>query len=230
MNQIEISFTFNGINTNIQCTKDIKFKDILKKFRYKIKGEEKSLFFMYNGTYIKNEELTFNEIANSEDKKRNKMNILVNEIEEDEQNHKKEFIIKSKNIICPKCKEDIKFKIEEYNILLYGCKNNHEKDNIFFGEFDSTQNLDISKIICNACKIYNKSSIHNNIFYRCNTCKKDLCPICFNNHEKNHNIINYDDKNYICEEHNKIFMAYCKDCRGNICMYCEKNHINHCIV
>ena len=32
---------------------------------------------MYNGIIIQNEELTFNEIANSEDKKRNKMNILV---------------------------------------------------------------------------------------------------------------------------------------------------------
>ena len=47
-------------------------------------------------------------MINSENKKRNKKNILVfkNEIEED--------IIKSKDIICLECAESIKFQIIEY--------------------------------------------------------------------------------------------------------------------
>ena len=90
--------------------------------------------------------------------------------------------------------------------------------------------INISKIICQNCENYNKGSVHNNIFYRCNNCKKDLCPICYSNHDKNHNIINYDDKNYICEKHNMIYMAYCNDCKQNICMYCEQNHDNHNII
>ena len=38
---------------------------------------------MYNGSNIKNDELTFDEIANAEDKIRNKMNIKVNELVQD---------------------------------------------------------------------------------------------------------------------------------------------------
>ena len=63
----------------------------------------------------------------------------------------------------------------------------------------------MSTIICQNCGKYNKASVHNNIFYKCNTCKMDLCPICSSNHDKNHNIINYDNKNYICEKHNKLY-------------------------
>ena len=52
-------------------------EDIFKNFKFKVKAEDKILIYMYNGITIQNEELTFNEISNSEDKKRNKMNILV---------------------------------------------------------------------------------------------------------------------------------------------------------
>ena len=127
-------------------------KDIYISFRNKAKIEGKSLYYMYNGTYLENDELTFNEISNSENIKRNKMNILVNEIEP-QPKPKSECIIKYKNIICPEYKLDIKFKIEEYNILLYEYKNKHEKDKIYFDEFNSTQNIDISKIICDNCNV-----------------------------------------------------------------------------
>jgi hypothetical protein len=185
---------------------------------------------MYNGITIQNEELTFNEIANSEDKKRNKMNILVVEGEGRPLPSPQNYIIKSNNIICPQCKEDIKFNIEDFVINLFECKNKHDIDNIFLDEFNLTQNIDISKIICQNCGKYNKANVHNNIFYKCITCKKYLCPLCSSNHNKNHKVINYDDKNYICEQHNKIFMAYCEDCKKNICMYCEQKHNEHNII
>ena len=44
---------------------------------------------MYNGKTIDNDELTFNEIANFEDKRRNKMNILVIEGEASNRKSKK---------------------------------------------------------------------------------------------------------------------------------------------
>jgi len=183
MQQCQIELSYNCQNTIIQCTKDEKLKDIFKNFIFKVKAENKILIYMYNGITIQNEEVTFNEIANTEDKKRDKMNILV---VEDVDNHISPIlnhIIKSKNIICPECKEDIKFKIEDYVINLFECKNKDDIDNIFFNEFDSTQNIDISKIICQNCGKYNKSNVHNNIFYKCNSCKKDLCPICYSNHD-----------------------------------------------
>ena len=50
---------------------------------------------------------------------------------------KEKDIIKSKNIICPECKEDIKFSIDDYIINLFECKNKHDKDNIFLDEFNT---------------------------------------------------------------------------------------------
>ena len=230
MEIIEIIFTYNGVNTTIKCTKVQKFKDISKKFKNKAKAENKLLFYMYNGSNIKNDELTFDKIANSEDKRRNKMNILVYELTQEKQNRViSECIIKSKEIICPKCKENIKFKFDDYNVLLYECKNKHDFD-LFIDEFINSQNLNISEIICQKCKNYNKGNIYDNKFYRCNICKLNLCPICYSNHDKSHKLINYDDKNYICEEHNKEYIAYCNNCNQNICVFCEQNHKNHNIV
>ena len=102
-------FNYEGVDNKIQCTKEEKFKDICKKFRFKINEEQKEFYYMYNGTLIQNEELTFDEIANSEDKIRNKMNILVNKLEPENniQDNSDNYMIKSKNIICPQCKEDI---------------------------------------------------------------------------------------------------------------------------
>ena len=82
------------------------------------------------------------------------------------------------------------------------CKNNHEIKNILLNEFKSIENIDLSKIICNKCKINNKSNIYNNKFYRYNTCKINICPLCKSNHNSNHYIINNDNKNYICEINN----------------------------
>ena len=230
MEQCQIVLNYNGVNTTMQCRKDEKLKDIFKNFILKTSSEDKILIYMYNGNTIQNEELTFNEIANSEDKERNEMNILVVEGLDHPVPHTRDHIIKSKNIICPECNEDIKIKIEDYVINLYECKNKHDIIDILLNEFDSTQNLDISKIICQNCGKYNKLNVHNNIFYKYNSCKKDLCPICYSNHDKNHNIINYDDKNYICEQHNKLYIAYCDNCKQNICLYCEQDHKEHNII
>ena len=230
MEQSQIELSYDGVNTTIQCRANEKLKDIFKNFKFKVKAENKMLIYMYNGNILKNEELTFNEVANPEDKKRNKMNILVVEGEGQPVQPPQDYIIKSNNIICPECKEDIKFNIEDYVINLFECKNKHDKDNIFLDEFNTTQNINVSKIICQNCGKYNKANVHNNIFYKCNTCKKDLCPLCSSNHNKNHKVINYDDKNYICERHNKSYISYCEDCKENICMYCEQNHNKHNII
>ena len=105
MSQIEITFTYEGINTTIECTKDQKFKDIIAKFKHKANAEGKLLYYMYNGTNVRNDELTFDEMANAEDKRRSKMNVLVNELIQDEPNPAPtDCIIKSKDIICPECK------------------------------------------------------------------------------------------------------------------------------
>jgi len=220
----EVIFNYKGIETIIQCNLNEKMEDVHKKYETKIGKDISKLYFIYNGNKI-NDNIFLNEIINEEDKRRNIMNILVNENNE---TIIKENKIESKEIICPKCNENILIKIDEYKINLFNCKNNHNIDNILLNEYKN--NIDISKIICNICKIYNKNNTYNNAFYRCNTCKINICPLCKSNHSKDHTIINYDNKNYICEMHNKIYTKYCKDCKLNICMMCFKEHKNHLII
>ena len=73
----------------------------------------------------------------------------------------------------------------------------------------------------------NKNNIHENEFYICNTCNKNICPLCKSIHDKKHIIINYDDKNHICNLHNDNFIKHCKTCNIGICMLCENKHKDH---
>jgi hypothetical protein len=135
--------------------------------------------------------------------------------------------IKSKNIICPKCYENAKLNIKNYKINLSGCKNNHKISNILFNEFENTQKIDISKITCINCNKNNKFNSCDNEFFRCITCNSNLCPLCKSFHDKEHKIINYDKRNYICIKHNESFIRYCYKCKLNICIKCENEHKNH---
>ena len=178
----EIIFNYNGKTTMIQCNKEEKIKEIINKFILKTQIDTNSIYFIYSGDSNINEELTFEELANQNDKIRNKMNIIVND---------NNYIInpdvsaikKSKDIICPICHENIKLNIEEYNVCLYGCKNKHELDPILISEFEETQKIDISQIKCGQCKESNKNETFNNQFYRCNNCNINICPLCKLNHD-----------------------------------------------
>ena len=224
---VEVEFIFNGIKTIIQCNINEKMKDICNRYINKIGKDIKKLNFIYDGNNLNENilELSFNENANNIDKERKKMNILVYEINSKYDIDK---IKKSKEIICPKCKENIRIEIKNYKIRLYECKNGHNIENIILNEFENSQYIDESKIICNKCKENNK--LNTNIFYRCNKCKINICPICKLKHNELHNIINYEIKNYICEKHNEIYISYCNKCKKNICMICINEHDNHEII
>ena len=55
----------------------------------------------------------------------------------------------------------------------------------------------------------------------------NLCPLCKSIHNENHNIINYDDKNYKCKKHNEEYIKFCQKCDENICTICETDHYAH---
>ena len=80
------------------------------------------------------------------------------------------------------------------------------------------------------CKDKNKSNTYNNEFYICYECKINLCPLCKSIHDKTHSIINYDNKNYICNKHNESYIKYCEDCNIDICLSCTNEHKNHKII
>ena len=130
-------------------------------------------------------------------------------------------IVNSKQVICPKLFND-------YKITLYECKNNHKINNILFNEFNITQNIDFSKIICSKCT--NNKSLSNEKFYKCISCGSNLCNNCKVNHTKNHKIINYDKKNYKCNIHNETYSSYCDKCKQNICLLCENEYKEHNII
>ena len=198
-------------------------KDIIDKFLIKIKSKKNNLYYLYNGSKI-NFELTFNEQANDLDKNRKQMNILVNKNDETKIINKE---IISKDIICPICKENILINFDNFKINFYDCKNNH-KISKTLNEFEETQKMNLNNIVCNECNINNKGNTHKNEFYICNTCNKNICPLCKSNHNKNHNIINYEDKNCRCHNHeDEKFIKYCKTCKIDICMICEEEHEGH---
>ena len=128
---------------------------------------------------------------------------------------------KLKKLICPTCGENCRIKIKDYKIKLFGCKNNHEINNILLEEFNFTQNLNEFKIRCNNC---------NNYFFKCINCNQNLCYFCKLIHNKEHKIINYEKKDYICNIHNESLISYCNECKTNICKSCDIKHNNHNII
>ena len=218
----EIEFYYNCSKTIIQCRKDEKIKDIIQRYLIKIEKNKDEVYFLYGGGLI-NEELTFEELSNSQDKERNKMTIIVN----DEQSEDFSNIGKSKYIICPKCKENIKLVIKDHKISLYDCKNSHKIDDIPFNVFENTQYIDESKVICQICKIANKSQTYENKFFICTTCQINICPLCKNKHDKTHNILDYEHKYFICNKHNESYISFCQDCKKDICVMDENDHVGH---
>ena len=221
---IKVIFDYKGSKIVIQSNNEDKMKDVCERYIYKIAIDISEIYFIYNGSVV-NHELKIKEHMNECDKENKIMNILVFDIDKNEIN---ENTIKSNEIICPKCYEICLMEINNYKINLFKCKNGHITNNIKIENFENTQNINISKIICGECKINNKSNTYNNEMYVCNKCNINLCPLCKVKHDKEHNIINYDDnKNYICKVHNEQFIKYCNQCNMNICMKCGKEHNNH---
>ena len=225
----QIEFLYNGKATIVQANHDEKFKDILKRLSSKIEIKFSSVYFLYSGKILDNMELTFDDLSNNLDKGRNKMSVQINDDEPiNSINIDNVYsIVTSKDIICPECREKCLISVIDYKIRLYGCINEHDTDEIALEEYNNTQRIDISKIICSECKISNKYNSYKNNFFRCYQCKKNLCPLCKQKHDKTHDIFNYEEKNYRCSIHNCNYTLYCKSCKKNLCISCEMQHNNH---
>ena len=64
----EALFIYEGLQIIIQCNIEDKMKDIINKFKNKIKEENNNLYYIYNGDKI-NEELKLNKIIKNENEK-----------------------------------------------------------------------------------------------------------------------------------------------------------------
>ena len=215
----EVIFNYEEIETIIKCNIDSKMKDIINDYLKKIKRSQNDFYYIYKDNEVY-EEFTFNEQANEFDKIRKRMNITVNKITENKEINE----MLSKEIICPECQENTLLNIQDFNINLFGCKKTHKINNLTLYKFEESQKIDSSKFICSQCKTNN---ISIDSFFICFSCNITICSNCKLNHDSEHIIVNYRNRNYICENHNKIFKKYCKNCNENICVSCENNHINH---
>ena len=101
--------------------------------------------------------------------------------------------------------------INNYKINLYECKNRHKIENISLNEFENMQKINKSKTISNKC--YKNNININEELYICNDCNIKLCSLCKYKHNKRHNIINYNEKNYICKKHKVGFIKYWKNAK-----------------
>ena len=217
----EIVFLYNSNEVVILCKENEKFGTIIQKFCEKTELCRDSIYFLFNGQIL-DEEMNESQVPTNE---YNKKIIVVYDYEHTRTQEDK--IVKSEEIICPKCKESTCISIHNYKISLFQCRKGHKVENISFAQFDKTQNINLSSIICHDCKKRNKGNVNNNEFFVCLNCKHNLCPLCKLIHNKSHNIINYEHKNCICEEHGEPYTSYCKTCNQDICMSCDENHDEH---
>jgi hypothetical protein len=221
----KVDFQFNGGSTIIQCNENDSMDTICSRFSDKVQIDKDKLIFSYNGkggTEF-NKRLSFSGMANLEDKIKNKMTVLVFT---NEGNNNSNNIIKSKLVICPECKEISKLNIKDYKVTISDCKNGHTKGNLSLDEFEDSQKIDLSQIICHECKT-SKAETFQKHFKYCMNCNMNLCPICEKKHDENHSIILYDEINYYCKKHDDTFTQYCETCKTNICIECEEEHSNH---
>ena len=220
-----LNFECNGTLQVMQCKLEDKMKDIFDKYCFKTQKDRNSVYFLYSGNRIEEEKLLSEVIGNVE----NATDIKILVISTNAQNieHK---IVQSQFIRCPECGESILLGFEDYKINLSHCKNDHSKNGIFLDQFEITQNIDLTEIKCQICKdeTRNKGETHNNEFFICFSCNKNICPLCKTSHDKTHNVIKYDEKNYYCNLHpTEKFVKFCNNCKLNVCLMCENDHENH---
>ena len=205
---IKIEFSFNQIITIIQANLSDPFRIPINQFVQKTLIPLNSVNFLVNGLVIKPENTVESHMSNL-NKQNGKMSVIVDPAYI---SNKNQVYIQSNDIICPECKEPCLFKIEGYHVKLFNCINGHITDGIRINDFNKTREINISSIMCGQCKIKNKGNTTNNEFYKCLSCKIDLCVLCKTNHNSSHNIIKYEQKNYICPKHNDTYIKYYEDC------------------
>ena len=171
----ELTFIYNQIPTIFQCSEKEFFKVAVDKYASKVHVNPSNLYFLYNGTIKIDLNQKIEVIFHNEIQNKTKIQILTYLIEEE--NQKNNFNI-SKDIICPKCNLPCLIEIKDYKMTFSRCKNDHTKKEVLMSNFKGTQKIDESKIICELCKNQNKSMTYQNQFYRCLTCKKNICPLC----------------------------------------------------
>ena len=162
----KITFNYKGNEIVIPCKKDEKFGPILQRFYEKTEIQKESIYFLFNGQIL-DEEMNESQVPKNENNKK----IIVAYDYQTNKINEKDILVRANEIVCPKCQESACISLNNYSISLFQCCNGHKVDNILFEDFDHTQNINLSSIICQICKIRNKGNVDNNEFFRCINCR-----------------------------------------------------------
>ena len=130
---IDVQFELDQIKTIINAKLEEPFQNVIDRYLNKTLQKPGSLYFVSKGQTMKANESIGNQM-NKEEKKDKRIIIQAFILEKE---NKDEIIIKSKDVICSRCKEPCRIKIENYKITLYECPNHHTEI-IKLIDFDNT--------------------------------------------------------------------------------------------
>ena len=237
MSEIKVNFIFNNEKFEFNFNENDSIQNVLSVFATKINKKLEYFNFLYSGEKLSNYENKTISDLNSKD---NVINISVyekKELNSDENIIPEKINLKaSDHIICPRCKFMSEIDINNFKVYITNCNNNHSMPGLYMNDFNATQYIDESRIICQSCEkslkdLSGNNETNSNILLIC-SCGVPICKSCFEIHKekntnKNHFSIPYKDKDYYCIEHNLIYSAYCQKCKKNICNKCEEVHKEH---
>lgn len=136
-------------------------------------------------------------------------------------------------IKCPKCNyNDCVINLADYQVNFYGCEHKHSYSTTY-NKYFRTQKMELSDIKCCVPNCPYNEQNNNLDFFLCLSCSKLLdrsksyCNACDKFHDKEHERIKFDHKNYHCKQHFKQYMRYCFNCKKNLCEECVKEHAEH---
>ena len=209
-----ILFIYKNKEFKMNIEKNTSLYNSFRKFLSFINENENNIIFLYKGKKLSIQFESFLNKLNNTQLKISVFNIKNNKNNNDE----------SKYITCPNCNNLSYLNINNDNIFLDKCINNHKFDYIQIHEFIRNQ----EKIKCDICQ--NNKCLYNHNFYKC-SCGKNICKLCLENHNfENHNFIEYSKRFQTCNKHEKEFISFCKDCKQNLCEECENEHYKHKII
>ena len=171
---VDIEFYFNQTKAIIKADIYGPFKDAIDRYIQKTFLDPNTIYFTKDGNKIINPQNPVESFMNDLNKQNKKIIITVN-MKEKNNDNKKQVNIESNAIICPKCKEPCRISLDNYNIKLYDFINGHTIDSIKFNDFQKTQELNESQIVCGIYKLNNKGNYKKDVFYKCLNCKRNLC-------------------------------------------------------
>ena len=124
----KILFSYLETLLDIKCGEDEQFKDILEKFKSKVGINLNENMYLYNDKKITNFKLTFNEIANSLDKKNREIIVLVTPTEDQSQKHFEKKINFNINFLNKKIKRnESNLTIEDLSSTIFSLQKEIEE-------------------------------------------------------------------------------------------------------